>query len=65
MQFHRAEEANKVEAVVRDERKFVLRDALSQFPIRPAAQAEMVNVDCFETSAMGDSNEGLMQAFRR
>ena len=46
MQFHLAEEANKVDAVIRDEREIILDDSTGQFPVRRAAQTEMVDVGC-------------------
>jgi YD repeat-containing protein len=46
VQFHLTEELNKVEAVVGDERELVFDDPLGQFPVRLAAQAEMIDMGC-------------------
>jgi hypothetical protein len=37
VQFHFCEEPSEVDAVVRDEREFILDDPLGQFPVRLAA----------------------------
>ena len=63
MQFHLAEQPNEIKAVVRDKREFILDDSLGKFPVRLATQTEMVDVGCFETGAMSDSDQRLMQAF--
>jgi hypothetical protein len=63
VQFHAAEKPNKVDPVVRDKRQFILDDPVGQFLVRLAAQTEVVDVSCFETSAMSDSDQRLMQAF--
>jgi hypothetical protein len=63
VQLHFAEEAHQVDAVIRDEREFILDDSVGQFPARITAQTEMVDVSCFETTTMSDSNQPLMQAF--
>jgi hypothetical protein len=60
---HLAEEPNKVDAVVRDDCELVFDNSLGQFPIRLAAQTEVIDMRCFETGAMSDSNQRLMQAF--
>jgi hypothetical protein len=60
MQLHPAEETNKVDAIVSDEREFILDDLLGYFPVGLSAQTEMVDVDCVETGAMSDSNQRLM-----
>jgi hypothetical protein len=36
---------------------------LPTFPVRLAAQTKMIDVHCFKTSGMSDSNQRLMQAF--
>jgi len=44
VEFHAAEEPNKVDAVVRDEREFILDDSVGQFPVGLAAPTEMIDV---------------------
>jgi hypothetical protein len=56
VQFHLAEKSNKIDPVVRDEREFIPDDALGSFPVRSTAQAEMIDVGCFESRAMSDSD---------
>ena len=63
MQIHFPEELQEIHAVVRDERELVLDDPLGQFPVRLATQTEVVDVHCFKTSGMSDSNQRFMQAF--
>lgn len=63
MQFHFAEESNKIAAVVRDERELIFDDSLGQFPVGLATQTEVVDVRCLKTSGISDSNQRLMQAF--
>ena len=66
MKVNLAEEPYKIDAVVRDEREFILDDSLRQFPVRFATQAKMVDVGCFESglicgagSHQGAPAEGL------
>ncbi len=63
MQFHLAEKPNKIDAVVRDERELIFDDSVGELPVRLAAQPEMVDVACFESGAMSDTDQRLMQAF--
>jgi hypothetical protein len=56
VQCHFAEEANKVNSVVRDERELVFDYSLGQFPVRIAAETEVVDMRCFETGAMSETN---------
>ena len=57
VQFDFVEEPNKVDAVVRDERVLMIDDTVGQSPVWLARQTEMVDVGCFETGAMSDSNQ--------
>jgi len=57
------EEPNEVDAVVRDEREFILDDTLGQLPVRLAAQTDMVDMGRLESGAMSDFDQRLMQAF--
>jgi len=63
VEFHHSEEPKEIDAVVGDEREFVVDDPFGQFPVRFAGQTEMVDMGCFETSSMSDSNQRFMQAF--
>ena len=38
-------------------------NSVGQFPVRFATQAKVIDVGCFESGAMSDSNQRLMQAF--
>ena len=55
-----AEEPHKVDAVVGDEREFIFDDPRSQYPIRLAAQAEVIHVSCLKARVMSDSGQRLM-----
>jgi hypothetical protein len=56
VKLHLPEEPNEVDAIIGDEREFIFQDSLGQFPVRLTTQAEMIDVGCFETGAMSDSN---------
>ena len=55
--------SKKVDPVICDEREFILDDSIGQFPVRLATQTEVIGVGCFESGAMSDSDQRLMQAF--
>jgi hypothetical protein len=50
VQFHFAEEANEVTAVVRDERVLVRNDSFGQLPVRLAAQTEVIDMVYFKSA---------------
>lgn len=54
---------NEIDSVVGDECEFIFCDPLGQFPVRLAIQAKVIDVGCFETGAMSDSDQRVMQAF--
>jgi hypothetical protein len=57
VQLYAAEDLKEIYAVVGDEGKLVFNDPLSHYPVRLAAQTEVIDVACVEAMCMCYSNQ--------